>query len=153
MQDSLIETWQVHCRLNRLLAESIPAEALASVPAARGRSVGAMLAHIHQARMMWLEVAAPDLAAPLTRVSKEQNTDKELLLQALAASAQGIEELLLRSLTSGKIKGFKRPPAVFLGYLIAHDAYHHGEIAMTLTQSGHPLDKSVSYGIWEWGKQ
>lgn len=66
-------------------------------------------------------------------------------------SGAAIEELLRRGLAAGTIRGFKPHPVAFLGYLIAHDGYHHGDIGLTLAQSGHPLDRKVAYGIWEWG--
>ncbi|PYP84539.1 MAG: hypothetical protein DMF61_19250 [Blastocatellia bacterium AA13] len=32
-----------------------------------------------------------------------------------------------------------------------HELYHRGQIALTLKQAGHPLDKKIAYGQWEWG--
>ncbi|MBC8144122.1 MAG: hypothetical protein H7X80_00985 [bacterium] len=53
--------------------------------------------------------------------------------------------------SGGKVKGFKPHVTAFVGYMIAHEAHHRGQIAMRLKQAGHPLDKKVSYGMWEWG--
>ena len=39
----------------------------------------------------------------------------------------------------------------FLGYLLAHDAHHRGQITMLARQVGHPLSQSAMYGLWEWG--
>ncbi len=64
-----------------------------------------------------------------------------------------METLIKQGIAAGKIKGFKPHPAAFLGYAIAHEAYHVGEIGMTLKQSGRALDEKVAYGIWEWGKR
>ena len=60
--------------------------------------------------------------------------------------------LLRKSLESdGRVKGFKPHAAGFLGYLIAHESHHRGQIILTLKQNGHAIDKKVQYGIWEWG--
>ncbi|MDQ6694251.1 MAG: hypothetical protein M3014_07495 [Chloroflexota bacterium] len=55
------------------------------------------------------------------------------------------------AVSGGKIKGFKPHAVAFLGYMIAHESYHHGEIGLLLGQMGHPLDKKVAYGLWKWG--
>jgi len=59
-------------------------------------------------------------------------------------------KLIEASTTAGRVKGFKPHPAAFVGYAVAHEAYHHGEIGIALSQSGHTLDKKVAYGMWEW---
>ena len=71
---------------------------------------------------------------------------------ALGASATAVEELLRRSIaTGGNVKGFKPHVTAFLGYLIAHESHHRGQIGWTLKQSGRPLDQKTMFGLWEWG--
>lgn len=153
MDDPILETWRTHCRLQLALIETIAPEALADFPGAKGRSVGAIIAHAHNNRVTWLEVSAPDLMAGVTKIPKEQVMDKKLLLRSLKSSGRAIEALLARSLEAGgKIKAFKKHATVALGYFIAHESYHHGEIGMTLAQAGHPLDKKNAYALWEWDK-
>jgi uncharacterized damage-inducible protein DinB len=47
----------------------------------------------------------------------------------------------------------KRHPDVagFVGYLIAHDAHHRGQITMLARQSGHAIPQKAMFGMWEWG--
>jgi len=149
MKEPLLDTWQTHCQLNQDLVEAIPEEDLAAHPVQRGRSVGQMLAHMHAVRLAWLD-GYPDLAQSLQKLDAEQAHHKAHLLAALRASAQAIREALARSLDTGKLKGFRGHPARFLAYLVAHESYHHGEICMTLTQSGHPLDRKAAYSLWAW---
>jgi hypothetical protein len=67
-------------------------------------------------------------------------------------SSKLISEMLETALaTGGKIKGFKPHAIGFLGYIISHESHHRGQIALTLKQAGHVLDKKVQFGIWEWG--
>lgn len=151
MKDPIVTAWQTHCRLNLEFVETFPAAALAAKWGGKGRSVGAILAHLHHNRMAWLEPAAPDLMAGLTKVSKEQSTDTAVLLAALQTSGDAIAALLVRSLeTDGNVKGFGGQAAYFLGYLVAHDSYHHGEIGIILSQAGYPQDKESAYSLWNW---
>lgn len=146
----LVETWQIHDRINLYLLDAVDPASLDSHSASKGRSVGEQFAHIHNVRLMWLKSAAPDLLAGLAKV--EQANDKKLLKKSLTDSGAAIGKLLTNSLEAdGKIKGFKPHAAAFLGYLISHESHHRGQIALTLKQAGKPLDKKTGYGMWEWG--
>jgi uncharacterized damage-inducible protein DinB len=151
MNEPLIETWEINNRINLYLLEAVAPERLPAVSASKGRTAGAQFAHLHNVRLMWLKVAAPDLWAGLTKIEKTETHDKDLLRESLQASGAAMSELLLRGLEKGKIKDFKPHPAVFLGYVVAHEAHHRGQIILTLKQNGTPLDKKTAYGIWEWG--
>lgn len=152
MEDQLLDTWNIHSRIGIYVLDSVPADALVGAPSSKGRSVGEMFAHINNVRLMWLQAAAPELMQEVTKVEKEAAHQKEVLNASLLASAQAIGLLLAKGIEAGgKIKGFKPHATAFLGYLISHESYHIGEISTALAQAGHPLDKKVAYGIWEWG--
>ena len=68
----LLETWQIHDRINLYLLDSVEPAALASLSASKGRTVGEQFAHIHNVRLMWLKSTAPALLAGLTKMEKEQ---------------------------------------------------------------------------------
>ena len=147
-----LETWDIHNRINLYLLDPVEPASLRSLSASKGRTVGEQFAHIHNVRLMWLKAAAPDLLKGLTKLEKEHALDKKQLRKSLANSAVAIRSLLEQSMAQGgKVKGFKPHAAAFLGYLISHESHHRGQIALTLKQSGAPLDKKIQYGIWEWG--
>ena len=150
--NQLLETWEIHNRINLFLLEAIPPEHLADVSASKGRTAAEQFAHIHNVRLMWLQVAAPDLFKKQKKIEKGSAAKKDVLRRSLAASADAVKVLLGKSLESdGRVKGFKPHAAGFLGYLIAHESHHRGQILLTLKQNGHAVDKKVQYGIWEWG--
>lgn len=152
MENQILETWEINNRIGLYVLNAIPTEFLADVSASKGRTVGEQFAHIHNVRLMWLKQAAPEIFAAQTKIEKEQASDKELLHSSLESSADGIKQLFQNSLANGgKIKGFKPHAVAFLGYLISHESHHRSQIILTLKQSGHPLDKKILFGIWEWG--
>ena len=153
MKDQLIETWQIHNRINLYLLDALDEMHLADLSASKGRTVGEQLAHIHNVRLMWLQAANAALLAGLTKLERGKiELSKKLLADELTASGAALATLLAQALESGgKIKGFKPHPVAFLGYLISHESHHRGQIALTLKQAGHPLNKKVGFGIWEWG--
>jgi uncharacterized damage-inducible protein DinB len=101
-----------------------------------------------------LQAIAPDISQDMKKVARNESDDKELSLRALNGSAEAVTIVLQRSLdTGGKVKGFWDHAAKFLGYLIAHEAYHHGEIGIMITQAGFQLPQDIAYGIWDWKKK
>ena len=150
--NQLVETWAIHDRINLYLLDAVDPQSLGSHSASKGRSVGEQFAHVHNVRLMWLKSAAPELLKGLNKIEAEQANDKKLLAKSLTESGKAIGTLLAQSLEAGgKVKGFKPHAAAFLGYLISHESHHRGQIALSLKQSGKPLDKKISYGLWEWG--
>jgi uncharacterized damage-inducible protein DinB len=151
MEEQLVETWNIHNRVNLYLLKGVPAKALGSALAPKHRTVFQLFGHIHNVRLMWLKAAGPDLMTGLEKVEGTNGT-KEDLSQALEASGRAVEALLRKSIAGGcKVKGFKPHVVAFLGYLISHESHHRGQIGWTLKNSGHPLDQKTAYGLWEWG--
>lgn len=152
MIKEMVETWNIHNRVNLYLLDAVSPKALDSVSASKGRTVAEQFAHIHNVRLMWLKEAAPELLGDLKKIEKDEGVDKKLLTKSLKASGAAIAALLEEKLgENGRIKNFKPHPTAFFGYIISHESHHRGQLVLTLKQAGHPIDKSVGYGMWEWG--
>src|ERR1051325_1639448 len=115
MVNQALETWEIHNRINLYVLDAIAPESLSDVSPAKGRTVGELLAHLHNVRLMWLKAAAPDLLKNLKKIEKTDAGKKDLLRKSLADSGSAIGALVQNSLEAeGKVKGFKAHAVAFL---------------------------------------
>jgi uncharacterized damage-inducible protein DinB len=147
--DAVLRSFAIHNRIHIYLLDALAKEVWDAPPAGgKGRSLAALASHIHSVRLMWLKAAGvKSLPAPLEKTATIAEAKK-----ALEASGAAIREWLDPILHgNGKISGFKPDAWAFVAYLIAHEAHHRGQMMMLARQLRHPLDKSINYGLWEWG--
>lgn len=149
---ALLNAFETNNRISRYLIENLPREAWgAKPPGGKGRTIAAMAAHMHNVRVMWLKAAkAEEIPEQLDRAT----VSPEQAVRAFDNSGQALTEVMRRALESGgRIRGFRPDVAGFVGYLIAHDAHHRGQIAMQARHVGHPLPQKEMFGMWEWGSR
>lgn len=150
-EKEIIDTWNINNRINLYVLEAVSPEALNDLSASKGRTVAEQFAHVHNVRLMWLKSAAPEFLGGLQKIEKEVAADKKLLSRYLTDSGKAMEALFKKAIKEGRVKGFKPHVTGFLGYILAHESHHRGQIALSLKQSGHALDRKIAFGIWEWG--
>lgn len=150
---ALLNAFNTNNRINQYLIDHLPASAWKARTAdGKGRTIPAIVAHMHNVRVMWLKMAAKD-SQPLTQLDRNKVTPAQAL-RSMEQSRQALSLVISRALESdGRIKGFRPDVVGFLGYLIAHDAHHRGQIAMLARQMGHPLPPKAMFGMWEWGSR
>jgi uncharacterized damage-inducible protein DinB len=140
-------------RITQYLLESLDdAVWQAAPPGGEGRTVAAIVAHIHNVRLMWLKVAAKGTKIPaqLDKASVKRDQARK----ALAASHAAVDKLVAGALAGdGRITNFPPDVVAFAAYLIAHDAHHRGQICSLSRQLGHRLPNAVTFGMWEWNKR
>jgi uncharacterized damage-inducible protein DinB len=150
---ALLDAFNTNNRINQYLIDSLPAAAWRAKPAdGKGRTIPAIITHMHNVRVMWLKVAAKGSKIP-AQLNRAKVTPSQAL-HALEQSRHALSVVISRAMASdGRIKGFRPDVAGFLGYLIAHDAHHRGQIAMLARQFGYPLPQKAIFGMWEWGSR
>jgi len=147
--DAVLRSFAIHNRIHLYLLDALSAEVWTlPPPGGKGRTLAALISHIHSVRLMWLKAAGvKGLPDPLEKTATIAEAKT-----ALEASAAALHELLSKSVHgTAKISNFKPDAWAFVSYLIAHEAHHRGQMLLLARQLGHPVDKSTSYGLWEWG--
>jgi uncharacterized damage-inducible protein DinB len=159
---AVLNAFNTNNRINQYLIDNIPQVAWnAKPPGGKGRTIAEIIAHMHNVRIMWLkaatrgqdngkEKAGSRIPVPLDRAKVTPSQ----ALRALEQSRHALSVIISQAMNhDGRIKGFRPDVAGFVGYLIAHDAHHRGQITMLARQSGHPLPQKAMFGLWEWGSR
>ncbi len=156
MEEALSEAWQTNNRINLLLLEHISDEGLlCSLSTRGGRDVARQFAHLHNVRVWALENRrSKDLAEGLVKFPTRVTPSREELRDALVASGDAVEQFLVDVLHgTANRRGFKKGIFAHLAYFVAHESHHRGSILLTLKQSGHAVEKSIAYAIWDWDRR
>jgi uncharacterized damage-inducible protein DinB len=148
---ALADTWHLNNRVNLRLLDALTDQQLAATILPRGKTVISYFVHIHMARFYWLQRRAPALAKTFKRIPGG-TAPRATLRQALIDSGKAMGELFTEAERTGFIKGTKLGPIAFLGYALAHEGHHRGQILLHLKIAKLPLDRDTGYSLWYWNK-
>lgn len=149
IQCSLTDTWRINHGINLRLLDALSDEQLAATILPRGRAVTSYFVHIHMARFYWLERRSKTLARRLKKIPGG-SAPRRALRQALVDSSQAMEELFAEAEHTGNVKGTRLGPVGFLGYALAHEAHHRGQILLHLKIAKLPVAREITYSLWDW---
>ncbi len=148
--EQVLATWRRHNDLLLYLVAHVPPKGFAAVPAhSRGRDVARQLEHLDRVRRGWLHYHTTGHRAKAPR-DKERAPSPARLKRALQESGRLVEAFLRRGL-DGEVRPrmFGRQVLRWMGYLVAHESHHRGQIMLALKQSGMRLPDRVALdGLW-----
>ena len=144
-------TWGTHNEILVYLLNAVPPAGLTALPAgSRGRDVVAQFAHLAKVRTGWLRYHQTGARPSMGRYDKTRPPTKAQLAIALRESGEAVGRFLEDALTHDvKPRMFGRQALRWMGYLIAHESHHRGQIVLALKQSGVSLPQEVTLnGLW-----
>ncbi|MBI5323847.1 MAG: hypothetical protein HZB41_00955 [Ignavibacteriae bacterium] len=154
IEQQIIDTWSINNRVNIMLLENIPEEAMKATLSKRGgRDIARQFAHVNNLRVTYTKSLAKKLGMKLIDFEKDESPERKKLIEAFELSGKAMEKLIDNGISNdGNVMGFKRGLIPMLGYFISHEGHHRGSILLTMKQCGFPLNDNMKWGIWEWNK-
>ena len=163
LRDTILDAWRTNNRVTVFLVEHLPDELWkATVPGAPRRSIRMLAGHIHNARCMWIKTLGKEHGITVPRNVDRYKVRPRDLIPALERSSKGIWSLLKFGCEQGgSIPGtssyvWRNLPldvGHVLGYFIAHEGHHRGQIVMLARQLGCRLPAEVTGGLWQWSRR
>jgi len=165
IRDVLLETYAVNDAMNQLILSHLDPRAwrakLVTVKGRGGRTIAAIFAHLHNARISWLRNSAPHLKCPAL-LDPDRCSMKQTAASHKKSAAQCVRMLTdaLSTESTRRVKQFNRDGyaqiwpagATMFAYMFGHEAHHRGQIIMLAHQLGYRLPTEAAYGVWHWEK-
>ncbi len=153
---ALLRAYSASARINQYLVERLDAAVWrAELRGGRGdklRTVAALVAHLHNCGLRYLERTDPTASVPAEldrfRVTRAQAA------RALGAKRKAVLRVVRAAMAEGRrIVGFPYDAATFLTYYLAHDSHHRGQIVLQARLLGHPVSHDTMAGMWQWTRR
>ena len=164
LRDVLIETYAVNDAMNQLLLQHLDPRAWrAQLPGGghnRARTIGAIVAHMHNCRLNWLRHNAPHLKCPapldpyrctLKQAASALNKSAAQCLRMITDALSIDPQRKVKSFSRGWLRPWPAGGSMF-AYMFSHEAHHRGQIIMLAHQLGLRLPSAAWGGIWDWDR-
>jgi len=151
LEEEFLEGFELCGRATEYLIRAVPDRLWhLPAPAGKGRTIGAIVAHIYSVRRTFAKMGGARVGPSL---------DRKLIAQVHVQKALhhingALTDLFRGALDDGRtrVKGMPRRAINMMWYLVQHDAHHRGQIATRARELGHTFASQDMARIWGWSK-
>jgi uncharacterized damage-inducible protein DinB len=150
VERELIEAFRRSGQASEYLASVVPAAIWRlPPPAARGRTIAAIVAHMQSVRRTFARMGGVRPGPPAL---DQRRVNPAEACRALRQSTEDLAGLFELALGSGRprVKGLPRRVVDMLTYLMQHDAHHRGQICTLARALGHEFRGDDTMRLWGW---
>ena len=150
--EPILDTWDRNHRILVNLLRAVPPGGMEARATEESPTVAEMFAHMIYVRLVFLAEDVPEFALGEPR-DWIPVRDPERLAAGLEASAQAVRQAVSSCIERGQaMQVHYDHPLLFLGHMIWHEGYHHGQIKLALKIADHPLENKaigpVTWRVW-----
>src|SRR6266566_1566231 len=149
---ALLTAYAASARIKQYLVEQLsPAIWRVPPPGGKGRTIAALVAHLHNCGLRYLERTDPEgVPGELDR----SKVTAAQAMRALGAKGRAVVRIVGAALVDGRrIVGYPHTAVHYLTYYMIHDAHHRGQIVLLARQLGHPIGQRTMIGMWQWARR
>ncbi len=160
--EAILDAWKRSNTILTNLLEALPEDGLEASPMAGSMPVAAQFAHIQNTRLFWLKQVAPEFAAGVTQLFRNDGEeriaerDPRRIAQALNEGAQAIGDAVVGRLETGQPMKSEHAtydhPVLLLAHMLWHEGYHVGQIKLALKAMGYVMSDEVEektiWSLW-----
>jgi uncharacterized damage-inducible protein DinB len=149
VEEELLEAFEQCARTTEYLVGVVPDRLWHQPPpTGRGRTIAAMVAHIHGVRKTVAKMGGMPVGPSLDRRRVTRAQARRALHQLNTALTAGFRASLARG--EVRVKGLPRRSVNMMTYLVEHDAHHRGQITLRARELGHRFSGDDVMRVWGW---
>jgi uncharacterized damage-inducible protein DinB len=151
--DALLDSWRRNNVILVNLLRALPDGAMDLRAADGSWTVAELFSHMHYCRLLFVQLNAPEFAAPLPEGEWRNVRDVERVAAMLDESARVLGEAVRGRVLAGKAMDRDYDhPVLLMQHFVWHEGYHHGQIKLALKAAGRPFDDEeigrVTWDVW-----
>lgn len=151
--DALLDSWDRNNAILINLLRALPESALEIKASDDSPPIGALFAHMHYVRLVFVLEDAPEFAREPPAQEWVPAPDRHRLAQMLTESAKTVRDAVRGKVEAGAQMNLHYDhPILMLQHMIWHEGYHHGQIKLALKIAGRTMSDAeagpLSWRVW-----